>query len=206
MITGKRESSRVLTLELIKEKCASCGISMASRTAALRTRNVVSPMRKHSINTAKAGVIAAAMGVMLIAIKFPAADRRPVVQAGNIQEEYDVTISATLEAQEGEGARKSRTQDRTTEGGGAAVARWSPADGPDWLELSHREQPWGVAMGQFEPQMAPGTGGSDGGGTGTRRCTAEGVGAAATEQLSAESPDGLELSNRQHPTPTHLIP
>ena len=125
---------------------------MASRTAALKTRNVVSSMRKHAIDAAKAGVMAAAMGMMLIAIKIPAADRRPVVQAGNIQQEYDVTIPATLKAQEGEGARKSRTQNRTMEGGGAAVARGSPADGPDWLEMSHRAQLWEVAIRQAEPR------------------------------------------------------
>jgi hypothetical protein len=130
--------------------------------------------------------------------KIHSADRRTGMQACSMQHAYDVTIVATLKAQEGEDARKTRMQNHTMEGGGAAAVRWSPADGSDGLEVSHRAQLWEVAIRRAEPRMAPGTSGSDGRGTGTQRRTVEGGDTAAAEWPPAAGSEGLGLSHRPH--------
>jgi hypothetical protein len=77
------------------------------------------------------------------------------------------------------------------------VARRSPADGPEWLGMSDRELLGQVAMGRLKPRMAYGTGGSDEGGYGTRRCTEEGGDAIAGKLNTAAGTWGLGMSNRE---------
>jgi hypothetical protein len=141
--------------------------------------------------------MAAAMVMMIIAIKIHTVDRRPVAQAGITQEVYDVTGPATLEALESWGAQGRMTQYNTMEDRSAAGARWSPANGPGWLGMSDRGPLGEVAMRQSKPRMVHGTGGSDEGGNGTRQCTGEGEEARAGNLSAAAGTWWPGMSNRE---------
>ena len=104
---------------------------MDAAQAAHSAEHGASTKTRNTNGATKVGAMAAAMGMMIIAIKIHAVDRQPVEQAGIIQGVSDVTVPATLEALESGGAQVPMTQNHTMEGGSAAVARRSPVDGPE---------------------------------------------------------------------------